>query len=70
LKIKFYLKKSEENGKYALIMEMFSNVPVTSGQFECSLVKVGNNIRSVSYGIATYYGSDLMYDLFIFFPYT
>lgn len=39
-------------------MEMYSNVPVT-GLNECSLVKVGNDFRTVSYGIGTYFGSDL-----------
>lgn len=49
-----------ENGKYAFLIESTTN-EYTNMKIPCDTMKVGTNLDSKGYGIATPVGSDLRY---------
>jgi hypothetical protein len=51
-------KVREQNGKYAYLMESVTN-EYTNSRKPCDTMKVGSNLDSKGYGIATPIGSDL-----------
>jgi len=54
-------KLRDENGKYAFLAES-TTIDYMNQQVPCDTMKVGSNLDSKGYGVATPLGSDLRYD--------
>lgn len=59
-KIKTYLKNRQTKGKYAFLLESSVNEYLNERE-PCNTMKVGNNLDSKGYGVATPVGSDLKF---------
>ena len=55
-----FFQVRESNGRYAFILEATAN-EYRNNRYPCDTVKVGQNLNSIGFGVATAFGSSLKY---------